>query len=195
MWHGGPTEPGPGEASQTGDGPLTLCQGPWGSPSVPACLQPSTPPAPPDVDECAENPDICDGGQCANVPGDHHCLCYDGFMATLDGRTCVGEEPGLGGAGDSIWAHAQGSTWARQTPGHFPVARREGGQALQQRWCPQPTATRQSLWGLIQSSRYPEPCTLSTSADHSLCTWYAHSFTPRSQGCILRYLHTEALYA
>ncbi|KAF3829509.1 hypothetical protein GH733_003773 [Mirounga leonina] len=52
-------------------------------------LHPSTPPAPPDVDECAENPDICDGGQCANVPGDHHCLCYDGFMATLDGRTCV----------------------------------------------------------------------------------------------------------
>ncbi|VFV25684.1 fibrillin 3 [Lynx pardinus] len=42
-----------------------------------------------DVDECAENPDICDGGQCVNVPGGHHCLCYEGFVATLDARACV----------------------------------------------------------------------------------------------------------
>lgn len=97
-----PTEPGPGEASQTGDRPLTPCQGPWGSPSVPACLQPSPPPAPPDVDECVENPDICDGGRCINVPGGHHCLCFDGFMATLEARTCVGEELGLWVAGDSV---------------------------------------------------------------------------------------------
>lgn len=100
-----PTSPGPGEASQTWDRPLTLWQGPWGAPSVPACLQPSLLlcPPPPDVDECAENPDICDGGQCANVPGGHHCLCYDGFMATLDSRTCIGEEPGLWSGGDTQW--------------------------------------------------------------------------------------------
>uniref|UniRef100_A0A452UGX3 Fibrillin 3 n=1 Tax=Ursus maritimus TaxID=29073 RepID=A0A452UGX3_URSMA len=52
-------------------------------------VAPSPSPAPPDVDECVENPDICDGGRCINVPGGHHCLCFDGFMATLDARTCV----------------------------------------------------------------------------------------------------------
>ena len=70
-------------------------------PSLPA-YSPAPTSAPPDVDECAENPDICDGGQCVNVPGGHHCLCYEGFVATLDARACVGEEPGPWGGGDSV---------------------------------------------------------------------------------------------
>lgn len=44
-----------------------------------------------DIDECEETPDICDGGQCTNIPGEYRCLCYDGFMASMDMRTCVGE--------------------------------------------------------------------------------------------------------
>lgn len=44
-----------------------------------------------DIDECEETPDICDGGQCTNIPGEYHCLCYDGFMASMDMRTCIGE--------------------------------------------------------------------------------------------------------
>ncbi|KAM5307226.1 LOW QUALITY PROTEIN: fibrillin-3 [Glossophaga mutica] len=37
---------------------------------------------------CEGNMDICDGGQCTSVRG-NHCLCYDGFVAMLDVRTCV----------------------------------------------------------------------------------------------------------
>jgi hypothetical protein len=44
----------------------------------------------PDIDECENNPDICDGGQCTNIPGEYRCLCYDGFMASMDMKTCIG---------------------------------------------------------------------------------------------------------
>lgn len=46
---------------------------------------------PADIDECEDNPDICDGGQCTNIPGEYRCLCFDGFMASLDMKTCIGE--------------------------------------------------------------------------------------------------------
>ncbi|KFQ66599.1 Fibrillin-2, partial [Pelecanus crispus] len=42
-----------------------------------------------DIDECENNPDICDGGQCTNIPGEYRCLCYDGFMASMDMKTCI----------------------------------------------------------------------------------------------------------
>jgi len=45
----------------------------------------------PDIDECENNPDICDGGQCTNIPGEYRCLCYDGFMASMDMKTCIGK--------------------------------------------------------------------------------------------------------
>ncbi|KTF90602.1 hypothetical protein cypCar_00035549 [Cyprinus carpio] len=41
------------------------------------------------IDECEDTPDICDGGQCTNIPGEYRCLCYDGFMASVDMRTCI----------------------------------------------------------------------------------------------------------
>lgn len=44
-----------------------------------------------DVDECENNPDICDGGQCTNIPGEYRCFCYDGFMVSVDMKTCVGK--------------------------------------------------------------------------------------------------------
>ena len=46
----------------------------------------------PDVDECDEEPKVCDGGQCTNVPGEYHCLCYDGFMASMDMKSCIGTD-------------------------------------------------------------------------------------------------------
>lgn len=45
-----------------------------------------------DIDECEDTPDICDGGQCTNIPGEYRCLCFDGFMASMDMRSCVGEK-------------------------------------------------------------------------------------------------------
>lgn len=44
-----------------------------------------------DIDECENNPDICDGGQCTNIPGEYRCLCYDGFMVSIDMKACVGK--------------------------------------------------------------------------------------------------------
>lgn len=46
-WDGEHTFPDPDAAGQTRDRPLTLQQGPWDSPSIPACLQPSPPPCSP----------------------------------------------------------------------------------------------------------------------------------------------------
>lgn len=43
-----------------------------------------------DIDECEDHPDVCDGGQCTNIPGEYRCLCYDGFMASMDMKTCIG---------------------------------------------------------------------------------------------------------
>lgn len=47
--------------------------------------------SPVDIDECEDNPNICDGGQCTNIPGEYRCLCYDGFMASEDMKTCIGK--------------------------------------------------------------------------------------------------------
>ncbi|KAL7980061.1 hypothetical protein Chor_001329, partial [Crotalus horridus] len=44
-----------------------------------------------DIDECENNPNICDGGQCTNIPGEYRCLCYDGFMTSEDMKTCLGK--------------------------------------------------------------------------------------------------------
>lgn len=46
---------------------------------------------PSDIDECENNPDICDGGQCTNIPGEYRCLCYDGFLFSEDRKICVGK--------------------------------------------------------------------------------------------------------
>lgn len=42
------------------------------------------------MDECEEEPDICDGGQCTNVPGEYHCDCYDGYTSSMITKTCLG---------------------------------------------------------------------------------------------------------
>ncbi|XP_058513644.1 fibrillin-3 [Ochotona princeps] len=41
------------------------------------------------IDECEEDPDICGPGQCINVPGEHSCVCPEGFTATQDLTACV----------------------------------------------------------------------------------------------------------
>lgn len=44
-----------------------------------------------DIDECEDNHNICDGGQCTNIPGEYRCLCYDGFMTSDDMKSCLGK--------------------------------------------------------------------------------------------------------
>lgn len=43
-----------------------------------------------DIDECKENPRICNGGKCTNTPGSYTCTCQDGLTTSPDGITCEG---------------------------------------------------------------------------------------------------------
>ncbi|KAF3821503.1 hypothetical protein GH733_009545 [Mirounga leonina] len=44
--------------------------------------------SPTDVDECAENINLCENGQCLNVPGAYRCECEMGFTPASDSRSC-----------------------------------------------------------------------------------------------------------
>ncbi|XP_025412034.1 fibrillin-2-like isoform X2 [Sipha flava] len=48
-----------------------------------------------DINECAENPNICQNGFCVNLSGTYKCDCYDGFKASYDGRQCIDSRVGL----------------------------------------------------------------------------------------------------
>ena len=41
-----------------------------------------------DIDECKENPRICNGGKCTNTPGSYLCSCQGGLTTSSDGITC-----------------------------------------------------------------------------------------------------------
>lgn len=44
-----------------------------------------------DVDECIENPEICNGGVCKNLDGMYTCVCEGGLRPTRDRLSCEGE--------------------------------------------------------------------------------------------------------
>lgn len=43
-----------------------------------------------DVDECKENPRICNGGKCTNTLGSYNCHCTDGLITASGGAGCIG---------------------------------------------------------------------------------------------------------
>lgn len=43
-----------------------------------------------DVDECEENPRICNGGECNNTIGGFLCSCSGGLLKGADGSSCIG---------------------------------------------------------------------------------------------------------
>lgn len=66
-----------------------------GTPGVPRAGR-GQPPAlflPADVDECADNVNLCENGQCLNAPGGYRCECEMGFNPTEDSKACQGECP------------------------------------------------------------------------------------------------------
>lgn len=44
-----------------------------------------------DVDECNENPRICNGGKCSNTIGSYLCQCINGLLPGPQGTTCIGK--------------------------------------------------------------------------------------------------------
>lgn len=43
-----------------------------------------------DIDECANDPTLCENGHCTNTPGGYYCDCDVGFTKTNDERACLG---------------------------------------------------------------------------------------------------------
>lgn len=43
-----------------------------------------------DMDECADNVNLCENGQCLNAPGGYRCECEMGFTPTEDSKACQG---------------------------------------------------------------------------------------------------------
>ncbi|KAJ6664070.1 hypothetical protein lerEdw1_008285 [Lerista edwardsae] len=41
-----------------------------------------------DLDECSENLNLCENGQCLNAPGGYRCECDMGFLPSPDGKAC-----------------------------------------------------------------------------------------------------------
>jgi len=44
-----------------------------------------------DIDECAENPSLCENGRCLNTKGHYRCLCNPGYYVSPDGTQCLGK--------------------------------------------------------------------------------------------------------
>lgn len=44
-----------------------------------------------DIDECKENPRICNGGKCTNTIGSYICHCTAGLLPGTGGTSCIGK--------------------------------------------------------------------------------------------------------
>lgn len=44
------------------------------------------------MDECADNVNLCENGQCLNAPGGYRCECEMGFTTTDDSKACRGKD-------------------------------------------------------------------------------------------------------
>lgn len=42
-----------------------------------------------DINECAQNPNICQNGACENMIGTYRCICNPGFEADESGKICT----------------------------------------------------------------------------------------------------------
>ena len=43
-----------------------------------------------DMDECADNVNLCENGGCVNAEGGYSCQCNEGFTPTVDSKACQG---------------------------------------------------------------------------------------------------------
>uniref|UniRef100_A0A8D2MIQ8 EGF-like domain-containing protein n=1 Tax=Zonotrichia albicollis TaxID=44394 RepID=A0A8D2MIQ8_ZONAL len=99
-----------------------------------------------DIDECEDNPEICDGGQCTNIPGEYRCLCFDephwGVLGVSHGCFCPADvnecdlNPNICLHGEC--ENTKGSFICHCQLGYFPPALAG--------WCPE------HIWSVPQGS-------------------------------------------
>ncbi|RZF38291.1 hypothetical protein LSTR_LSTR007889 [Laodelphax striatellus] len=72
-----------------------------------------------DINECAQNPNICPNGACENQMGSHRCICNPGFEPDPSGKACldVDECSSRNGAGGDPPVCVGGQ--CRNTPGSY----------------------------------------------------------------------------
>lgn len=44
-----------------------------------------------DIDECKNDPTLCENGNCVNTAGGYECDCDMGFTRSKQGRSCLGQ--------------------------------------------------------------------------------------------------------
>ncbi|XP_014244418.1 fibrillin-2-like [Cimex lectularius] len=66
-----------------------------------------------DINECSQNPNICQNGACENLMGSHRCICNPGFESDVTGKACVDIDECK--TDDNICMGGQ----CRNTPGSF----------------------------------------------------------------------------
>lgn len=70
-----------------------------------------------DINECAQNPNICVNGGCENLMGTYRCICDNGYEVDATGKICSDiNECELE---DSLCSGGQ----CRNTPGSFQVSK------------------------------------------------------------------------
>lgn len=42
-----------------------------------------------DINECAQNPNLCPNGACENLMGSHRCICNPGYQVDATGKVCT----------------------------------------------------------------------------------------------------------
>lgn len=45
-----------------------------------------------DINECAQNPEICGKGACENLIGSYRCICNQGYEVDVSGKSCVDKD-------------------------------------------------------------------------------------------------------
>uniref|UniRef100_A0A1I8GGZ4 EGF-like domain-containing protein n=1 Tax=Macrostomum lignano TaxID=282301 RepID=A0A1I8GGZ4_9PLAT len=108
-----------------------------------------------DINECSDNPTICQNGTCVNTPGSYYCNCASGFIAS-PAKTCVDVNeclnPGLSRC-------AQNCT---NIPGSFSCSCFDG-------FSPMPTCPATANCTNPSACSYPSLCSNVSGADTCQC--------------------------
>lgn len=68
-----------------------------------------------DINECAQNPGVCENGACENMIGSYRCICNPGFQLDTTGKRCIDINE------CDVEGHVCAGGQCRNTPGSYQV--------------------------------------------------------------------------